>query len=218
MTQSRGMNRVLLLTAIVAVTSYGVGDLVSGLIYEGYSFRDQAISELTAFGSPVRYIMTPIMLLHGILLVVFGISLFLSAKSRALRGAGLMLSAANLVTLPTHTVWAMSSRGVQTGINDTLHAQTTIAFGLLVAGAIVLSAVATRGWFRTFSTLSLAVIIAFGLAASSAMTGLAEDNTPWAGAYERVNCYVYFLWLVLLALVATPARRRETSEAPSTAA
>ena len=151
----------LLLMVVVAVAIYGLGDLGSGLLYTGYSFRDQAISELTAFGSPVRQIMMPIVLIHGGLLIAFGLGLFLTAHSPSFRWTGVMLSAANVVTLPTHTVWAMSSRGVQTGVNDTLHAQTTIAFSLFVGAAIILSAIAIRGWFRLFSLVALAIIIGF---------------------------------------------------------
>lgn len=214
MSDSAGMQKLLPLMAILAVVIYGVGDAVSGLLYTGYSFRDQAISELTAFGSPVRPIMMTIMLVHGGLLVAFGVGLFRSTHSRALRWTGALVSAANLVTLPTHTVWAMSSRGMQTGVNDTLHAQTTIAFSLFVGAAIILSAIAMRGWFQLFALVTLALIIGFGLAASEAMTGLAENNTPWAGAYERINCYAYFLWLVvfvLLALREPPHSSRETA-------
>ncbi|WP_291298474.1 DUF998 domain-containing protein [Elioraea sp.] len=214
MSDSAGSQKLLPLMAILAVVIYGVGDVVSGLLYTGYSFRDQAISELTAFGSPVRAFMMTIMLAHGGLLVIFGVCLFRSACSRALRWTGALVSAANLVTLPTHTIWAMSSRGMQTGVNDTLHAQTTIAFSLLVGAAVALSAIAIRGWFRPFAFVALAVIIAFGVAASGAMTGITEDDTPWAGAYERINCYVYFLWLVVLALLAPrefPPSCRETA-------
>lgn len=214
MSHGAGMQKLLPLMAILAVVIYGVGDAVSGLLYTGYSFRDQAISELTAFGSPVRPIMMTIMLVHGGLLVAFGVGLFRSARSVGLRWTGALLSAANLVTLPTHTVWAMSSRGMQTGINDTLHAQTTIAFSLFVGAAIVLSAIAIRGWFRPFAFMTLAMIIGFGLAASGSMSGLAKDDTPWAGAYGRTNYYVYFLWLVVFALLALrepPQSSRETA-------
>jgi Protein of unknown function (DUF998) len=207
MVRRKDSHSLLPLAAIVAVTIYGLGDIGSGLLYTGYSFRDQAISELTAFGSPVRLVMMPVMLVHGGLLIAFGSGLFRAARSRSLRWTGVMLAAANVVTLPTHTVWAMSSRGMQTGINDTLHAQTTIAFSLGVGAAIVLSAIAIRGWFRLFSLATLAVIIGCGLAASNAMTGIAENDTPWAGAFERINCYVYFLWLVVLALFSGHAGR-----------
>jgi hypothetical protein len=207
MVHSKDAHNLLPLAAFVAVTIYGLGDIGSGLLYTGYSFRDQAISELTAFGSPVRHIMMPIMLVHGSLLIALGLGLSRSAHSPSLRWTGVMLSAANAVTLPTHTVWAMNSRGMQTGINDTLHAQTTIAFSLCVGAAIVLSAIAIRGWFRLFSLATLAVIIACGLAAANAMSGIAEDHTPWAGGYERINCYVYFLWLVVLSLVTSHAGR-----------
>jgi hypothetical protein len=43
--------KALLVAGITAVGVYAVGDLLSGLLYEGYSFKDQVISELTALGS-----------------------------------------------------------------------------------------------------------------------------------------------------------------------
>ena len=47
----------LLVAAIASVAVYGLGDLASGLLYDGYSYKDQWISELSAFGSPVRPLM-----------------------------------------------------------------------------------------------------------------------------------------------------------------
>jgi hypothetical protein len=47
----------LLVAAIASVIVYGLGDLVSGLLYDGYSYQDQWISELSASGSPVRPLM-----------------------------------------------------------------------------------------------------------------------------------------------------------------
>jgi Protein of unknown function (DUF998) len=51
------LNKVLLMAGIAAVGLYVMGDLLAGLLYDGYSFTDQAISELSAFGSPVRPLM-----------------------------------------------------------------------------------------------------------------------------------------------------------------
>ena len=52
--QEAATNRVLLTAGIAAVVVYVIGDLLSALLYNGYSYLDQAISELSAFGSPVR--------------------------------------------------------------------------------------------------------------------------------------------------------------------
>jgi hypothetical protein len=35
----------LLLAGVFAVAVYAAGDVASGVLYDGYSFRDQAISE-----------------------------------------------------------------------------------------------------------------------------------------------------------------------------
>lgn len=65
--RSRRAQTALILGGIVSVVLYGLGDLASGLLYQGYSFRDQAISELSAFGSPVRPLMATVIVVHGLL-------------------------------------------------------------------------------------------------------------------------------------------------------
>jgi hypothetical membrane protein len=77
----------LLGAAIACVVPYGLGDLASGLLYEGYSFRDQWISELTAFGSPVRPLMVTAILVHGLLLIAFAVGLWRSPIARVCSGS-----------------------------------------------------------------------------------------------------------------------------------
>ena len=54
------------------------------------------------------------------------------------------------------------------------------------------------------------MVVGFGLAASFAIQGIEQNDTPWAGGFERINAYAYFAWLVVLAV--TVMRR----EGPST--
>jgi hypothetical membrane protein len=115
------LRRILLAAGIAAVVLYGIGDLVSGVLYEGYSFRDQAISELSAFGSPVRRLMVSVILLHGVLVTAFGAGVWRSAQRASLRWAGTLLVGSGLIGFPTHTVFAMSSRWMESGVNDTMH-------------------------------------------------------------------------------------------------
>jgi hypothetical protein len=42
--RSRAAKKALVSAAIVAVVLYVLGDVLSGLMYDGYSYRDQAIS------------------------------------------------------------------------------------------------------------------------------------------------------------------------------
>lgn len=139
------MRSMLLAASIAAVALYGAGDLVSGLLYEGYRFRDQAISELSAFGSPVRPLMVSVILLHGLLVAAFGAGVRRAAQRASLRGTGLCLVGAGLVGFPTHTVFAMPSRWMEPGFNDTMHIVLSGIFSLFVIVAIVLSAIACPG-------------------------------------------------------------------------
>jgi hypothetical protein len=199
----RVSERALLAAGIAAVGVYVVGDLLSGLLYDGYSFRAQAISELSAYGSPVRPLMVACITVHGLLLGAFGLGILRVAdESRALRWTGTLLLASVVATLPLHPFFPMSSRGMEPGSNDTMHLILTMAFGLLVLGSVACSAIARRGWFRVCAMVSLAVILTFGWLAGAVIPDIAKGvPTPWVGAFERVNAYAYFAWIVVLALV-----------------
>ena len=126
-----------------------------------------------------------------------------------------------VVGLTTHTVWAMSSRDLETGFNDAMHIASSTVFSVIVVATMVLSAVADRGWFRLYALATVAVVMGFGMASAVAIQGIEENDTPWAGAFERINAYAYFAWLVVLALVVirhdlggSRARRRPRETRP----
>ncbi|WIV53946.1 DUF998 domain-containing protein [Amycolatopsis nalaikhensis] len=145
-----GGRKYLLATAVAAVVVYAAGDVLSALSYDGYRARDQAISELSAFGSPVRPLMVTAILVHNVLLLAFGIGVLRVARSRSVWWIGaLQVADFVLVGIATHTFWAMSSRGTPPGFNDTMHIVLSGVFSLLVVTMMVLSAVACPGWFAT---------------------------------------------------------------------
>lgn len=196
-----GVRKLLLAGVIFSAAVYALGDLVAGLLYDGYSFRDQAISELTAFGSPVRPLMLTVMIVHGLPLLAFAVVLWRRADRVSLRWAGALLIAAWVVGLPNHTGWAMSSRGMETGFNDTMHQLGSMVWVLIVLAVMVLSAVAYRGWFRLYTIATLLFFIGFGAASGVAIQGIEQNSTPWAGGLERISAYVYFVWLVVFAVL-----------------
>lgn len=201
--RSPGVQRALVLAPLPAVAVYVAGDVLSSLLYGGYSYRDQWISELTAFGSPVRPLMVTVILVHGLLLLAFSAGLLEVARGRnALWWIGAIGVAGFVVVgIPTHTFCAMNSRGMQPGFNDTMHATLSLVFSASVVATMILSAVAYRGWFRFYALFSLAVVAFFGAASGIAIRGIEQDNTPWAGGFERINAYTYFAWLVVLAVM-----------------
>ena len=203
-------NRVLLMAGIAAVVVYVIGDLLSALLYNGYSYLDQAISELSAFGSPVRPLMVMVILIHGLLVLAFGVGVLRASSRRSLSWVGGLLIAIGVVGFPTHTVWAMSSRDMESGFNDTMHIILSAVFSVLVVAAMALSAVAYPGWFRLYAFATIAVVGGFGMAASFTIQGIEQNDTPWAGGFERINAYAYFAWLIVLAVTVmrreVPAR------------
>ncbi|MCP2242833.1 DUF998 domain-containing protein [Lentzea aerocolonigenes] len=193
----------VLLTAIAAVAVYVAGDALSAALYDGYSFLDQAISELSAFGSPVRPLMVTVILIHNALLLAFGIGVLQISHQRSVRWIGILqIADFILVGIATHTFWAMSSRGMPAGFNDTMHIALSGVFSLLVVAMMILSAIAYPGWFRYYAIATIIVVVGFGIASSFAMRGIDQNDTPWAGGFERINAYAYFAWLVLLAVKA----------------
>jgi hypothetical protein len=209
----------LLRAGIASVAVYAAGDLISGRSYAGYSFRDQAISELSAYGSPVRPQAVTWIAIHGLLGSAFGVGVWQSAGgTRALRWTAGFSLAAGVVTAPLHPFFPMSSRGMEPGVNDTVHQILTFAFVPLTCGAVAASAVACPGWFRRYATASLAVVVGTGGLMGPLVSALAENRpTPWLGALERVNAYTMHAWTVVLAEVLTHRALAATGARPGRA-
>ncbi len=191
----------LLAGGVVVGAVYAAGDLLSGLLYSGYSYRDQAISELTAFGSPVRPLMLTTMIVDTLPGLAFAIGLWRVSDRKSIRWISALFIASSMFWLPNHGIWAMSSRWMEGGFNDTMHQAGSAVWVIMMTVAIVLSALTIRGQFRVFAVGSLLVFLVFGAAAGVQIQGIDQNVTPWAGGFERISCYAYFAWLAVLAVV-----------------
>jgi hypothetical protein len=88
------MRRGLLLCGVISPLLYAVADTLAGLRWEGYSFRDQTISELGAIGAPSRPLFATLLVLVYLLFTAFGVGVWKSAQNRhGLRMAGALLIA-----------------------------------------------------------------------------------------------------------------------------
>ena len=62
MVETARIRRLLLICGILASLLWIGTDIVAGVLWEGYSFVDQAVSELSAIGAPTRPLVVPLLL------------------------------------------------------------------------------------------------------------------------------------------------------------
>jgi hypothetical protein len=192
------LKNALLVCGILSSLLYVCIDIIAGMMWEGYSFAHQAISELSAIGAPTRPLVAPLLTVYAVLLITFGVGVWSSAgQNRALRVTGGLWIGIGLVGL-AWTPFPMHLGEPVSSFANTMHsifAGVQVSLTLLAIG---FGAVAYRNWFRFYSigtilTLLTAGVVAFGLAASG--------QTAWFGAIERINVYGYLLWVAVLAVV-----------------
>jgi len=87
-----------------------------------------------------------------------------------------------------------------------------MACGVLVFVALGLSAGAYRGWFRLYAIATDVVLIGFGAASAIAIQGIEQNDTPWTGAFERVNAYALMAWYLALAVMVTRRQLNRRTE------
>jgi hypothetical protein len=181
---------------------YALADALAGLQSAGYSFRDQTISELGASGAPSKRLLLTLLIPAYLLLVAFGIGVWLAAKRRrALRIAGGLLIAFGVIALTAGPFVAMRQRGTEQGLAGALHLIEGAVEMIILLTAMGFAAVALSRRFALYTFGTIGVMLAFG--AWSAMDIPSVDaglTTPWVGVKERIYWYAYQLWFIGLAL------------------
>ena len=181
-------------------------DVVASSVYEGYSYTDQTVSELSAIDAPTR----PFWFFFGTiwsgLVIAFAAGVWQAAgPKRALRVVSGLLFTYAVVSLVVGPFSSMHQREVLAAggatLTDTLHLIVTglgVFTFLLEVGFV---AAAFGKWFRLYSIATMVAMLVFGAITSSyAPEVQANEPTPWVGVYERINAYGYMLWIAVLAL------------------
>ena len=203
------MKKVLLVCGVLSSLLYVGTDILAGMLWKGYSFTDQAISELSAIGAPTRPLVAPLLTIYIVLLLAFGFGVWRSAgRNRALRVTGGLWILIALIGL-AWTPFPMHLGEPVSSIANTMHSIFAGIQVLLTLLAIGFGAAAYRNWFRFYSigtilTLLVAGVVGFGLAA--AQGGIAPP--PWFGVIERINVYGYLLWVVVLSIILLSEEKR----------
>lgn len=195
------MRRVLLICGIVAPLLYVVTDIVASYLYPGYSFTDQAVSELFAIGAPTGRVVVPLFTLSTALFAAFSFGVWTSARHRrAVHVLALMILGNAIDTVFLWNFFPMHMRGVEPTFTDTMHA--ILAINPFVLLAIASGAVAFKGWFRWYSIATVVLQFVFAPFAFAYVPNLiANQPTPWLGMAERIPQYGHQLWHAILAIV-----------------
>jgi hypothetical membrane protein len=194
--------RILLLCGILSPLLYAVADGLAGIRWQGYSFRDQTISELGAIGAPSRPLFSVLLIPVYLLLVAFGIGIWRSAAGRrAVQVAGGLLVALGVMALTVGQFVPMSLRGTEQGLAGALHLVEGGVAVLMIVAAIGFAATALGRRFRLYSIATIVVVLAFGAWSGMDAPRIGEGlPTPWVGVKERIFWYAYQLWFGVLAL------------------
>jgi hypothetical protein len=198
--------KTLLGCGVAAFALYVCMDAIAVLRYDGYSYVDQTISELSAIGAPTRSFWIPLGFIYSALMVVFGLHVWeLAAGRRALQVVGLAAAGAGILGFvgwpfaPMHQREVLAAGG-ETWV-DTVHLVLAGMSSLLFMLSIGIGANTFGTRFRLYSIATLLVVfVAGGPTGYTAPDVSANEPTPWLGVTERVAIYSSMLWYVVLAL------------------
>jgi hypothetical protein len=193
------LRRVLLACGIVGATLYPLSDILAAARYPGFSYRDQAVSELFAIGAPTGAMVVPLFTSSSSLLLLFAIGIWMSAEGRSIvRWVAVMMALNCIDALVLWNFFPMHMRGAERTFTDTMHG--LLAIDPFLLAAVVLAAIAWRGWFRTYTLLNLSFTTALAVTAIwSIRAFMANEPTPWMGASERAGQYATNIWYAVFA-------------------
>lgn len=182
------LRRILLLCGVLSPLLYAVADALAGRRWEGYSFRDQAISELGAIGAPSRSLFGTLLIPTYLLLTAFGVGVWQAVEGRhRLRAAGGLLVGLGVLALTVGQFVPMRPRGTEQELIGALHLIEGGVAMLMVLGAMGFAAAALGRRFCLYTIVTIAVVVVFG-----AWSGMEAPRieaglpTPWVGVKERI--------------------------------
>lgn len=200
---SRPSRQVLLACGIAAPLLYALADGLAGMRWEGYSFRDQTISELGAIGAPQRLLFSVLLFIVYALMVAFGVGVWTAFEgNRRLRIVGGLIVGVGVLALTAGQLAAMEPRGTEQGLAGTLHLAEGLAAMILVFASMGIAATALGRRFGSYTVATLVVAIGCGIWSAMDIPQVEQGlPTPWLGVKERVFWYGYQSWYIVLALM-----------------
>ncbi len=202
-----GWREALLVCGVASSLLYFGMDVLAALLYDGYSYTGQTISELSAVDAPTRSLWIPLGFVYSILMVACGFGVWASAgEKHRLRVVAGLVAAIGIVGLVAWPFAPMHQREVLAAdggtLADTMHIILSMVDSVLFILSIAFGATAFGKRFRLYSIATIVFVLVFG-----ALTGLdgpkIADNepTPWVGVTERIAVFGSMLWIAVLAIL-----------------
>ena len=208
---SSGATRGLLVCGIASAAIYVLTDLAAAASYPGFSFADQAVSELFAIGAPTSDFVVPLFSLSSALLLLFALGVWrVSEGDRAMRLLAAMFAGSAVVALVLWNFFPMHMRGAERTFTDKMH--LILATNPFVLASLVVAGFAFHGRFRTISIATLlAILLLAGFGFHYAPAIDSGQPTSGMGLSERLGQYIYGAWQVALGLLLLSQTRRSAS-------
>ncbi len=206
---TKNYTKVLLLCGILSSLLYIGTDILASLLYEGYSYTSQQVSELSAIGAPTRQLWITMSFIWALLVIAFGIGIFqLTSPKRFLRLTGVLLAIYGVIGL----LWdfaPMHQRGTVELADDIMHIIFAGVQVLLIMLFIILGSGADGIGFRIYSIVTIIALLVFGAWTGTQASAIAKgQSTPWMGIIERVNVYLSMLWVLVFAVILLRSEKR----------
>jgi len=195
------LRRLLLACGIAGAALYPMADVIAARRYAGFSYRDQAVSELFAIGAPTSAFVVRSFSISSALLLLFAIGIWQSATGRrVVRWLAVMMALNAVNALVLWNFFPMHMRGTQPTATDMIHG--ALAVDPFLLAAIVLAAVAFRGAFRVYTVATILLTFLFAAIGLQHVTAVfSNEPTPWMGAAERAGQYATNGWYAALAVL-----------------
>jgi hypothetical protein len=192
---------VLLAGGAASAIVYFAMDVIAALFHDGYNYRDQTISELSAIGAPTRPFWEVSGFFFSALVIAGAAGIWLSAGARrSLRAVALLVGVIGVLAMFAWPFAPMHQREVlATGggtAQDTAHIALGSIDSILYLTAIIIGSGALGKRFRRYSWATLAVVFIAGAYTGIQSPKVADDgSTPVLGISERVALFASMAWV-----------------------
>jgi hypothetical protein len=204
------LKQVLLVCGIFSSLVYAGADILGGVLWKGYSFTSQPVSDLSAIGAPSRPFVVPLLILYDVLFLAFALGVWgLAGQRRALRFIGCVLVGLGVINVvaiftPEHLGEAAAT------LANTIHITLAGVTSFLILVQLGCGAFVLGKRFRLYSVGTLLTLLIVGaLVGLGAAQYVANQASPWIGITERILIYGYMLWVAVLAIVLLRAERAQ---------
>lgn len=206
------MRKALLVCGIIGPLCYVSIDVLAAIRYGAYHrFASQALSELSAVGSPTESLADPLMIAFALLLGGFGVGVWRAARQRArLRRIGGLLIGIAILCLVWPPMYVRGTGGLSRDLPHMVIGATV--FGLVV-GVLAVGSSLEGHWFPLYTRATLLlVVVAGGLSTYQAIRLELGQTTPWIGIGERIGLGAALLWIMALAVRLIRGTTWETND------